>query len=309
MSALEGILEGAIDLHRHGYPEISGDLRTADNDPKDIALCRDSGMAAVVMKSHTWPTMGRAMLLEELVPGIRVVSSVTLNPIAGGMRPEVVEMAARQGAGVVYLPTAGAHNDIERGGISRTIGTAIDNYEAGSHAGVTIADANGALTTEVNECLDVVDEFGLMVYTGHVSATEVLALARDGRLADRFVFSHPDSHSIGATDEAIVEVAGLGGFIELCALGLYPQIGRITAEQLARVVRLVGAERCVMTTDYFFDWCPPSSVMLADFATQLFDAGITRPELDLMMRTNPAHLLSNSLTPPSAADRKETHHD
>lgn len=297
MIDLEGILEGAIDLHRHGYPEISGALRTADDDSTDIARCRDAGMAAVVMKSHTWPTTGRAILLEELVPGIRVVSSVTLNPIAGGMRPEVVELAARQGAGVVYLPTAGAHNDIARGGISRTISGAITNYEADAHPGVTITDESGRLTREVNDCLDVVDDFGLMVYSGHVSTAEVLALARDGRLADRFVFSHPDSHSIGADDESVVEIARLGGFIEICALGTYPQIGRISAEGLARIVRLVGAERCVMTTDYFFDWCPPSSTMLSDLAGGLAAAGIDRAELDLMMRTNPAHLLTNALTP------------
>ncbi|MGV8882885.1 MAG: DUF6282 family protein [Rhodoglobus sp.] len=297
MIDLDGILEGAIDLHRHGYPEVSADLRTADDDSTDIALCRDAGMAAVVMKSHTWPTTGRAILLEELVPGIRVVSSVTLNPISGGMRPEVVELAARQGAGVVYLPTAGAHNDIERGGISRTLSAAITHYDPSAHPGVSITTATGSLSRAATECLDVVDEFGLMVYSGHIATEEVLALARDGRLADRFVFSHPDSHSIGANDEAMVEIARLGGFIELCALGLYPQIGRITGEGLAHIVRLVGAERCVMTTDYFFDWCPPSSVMLADLAGQLAAAGITRAELDLMMRTNPAHLLTNTLTP------------
>lgn len=289
------LLHGAIDLHRHGYPEITGALRTADSDVVDITRCRDAGMAAVVLKSHTWPTMGRAMLLEELVPGMRVISSITLNPIAGGMKPEVVELAASQGAGVVYLPTAGAHNDIVRGGISHTLEGAVATYDAHSTAGTRIADDDGRLTPNTERVLDVIDQYGLMVYSGHVGPAEVLSLARSGRLRDRFVFSHPDSHSIGAGDEIIREVARLGGFIEICALGTYPQIGRITPEGLARIVRLVGAERCVMTTDYFFDWCPPSHVMLADLAAQLAAAGLTRHELDLMMRVNPAHLTSHAI--------------
>ncbi|WP_395640559.1 DUF6282 family protein [Pseudolysinimonas sp.] len=301
MTAVEGLLEGAIDLHRHGYPEISPDLRTPDSDVADITLCRDAGMAAVVLKSHSWPTMGRAMLLEELVPGMRVISSITLNPIAGGMRPEVIDLAARQGAGVVYLPTVGAHHDIQRGGISRIFESAVPSFDAHAIAGTTITDDAGRLSDLTRACLDIIDAHDVMVYSGHVSPTEVLALARDGRLADRFVFSHPDSHSIGADDEIIREVAALGGFIEICALGIYPQIGRITPAGLARIVRLVGAERCVMTSDYFFDWCPPSSVMLADLATQLAEAGITRDELELMMRVNPAHLTAHAVRSTTSA--------
>ena len=302
MSDIDDLLVGAIDLHRHGYPEITGAFRTPDSDVSDITLCRDSGMAATVLKSHTWPTMGRAMLLEELVPGMRVISSVTLNPLAGGMRPEVVELAAHQGAGVVYLPTAGAHNDIHRGGISATLEAVVPSFDAHAHPGERIADADGILTDAANACLDVVDAHDLLVYSGHVSPEEVLALARNGRLADRFVFSHPDSHSIGADDDIIREVAALGGFIEICALGTYPRIGRITHAGLARIIRLVGAERCVLTTDYFFDWCPPSSVMLADLARGLAGAGITRGELDLMMRVNPTHLTAHAMSTVAAKE-------
>lgn len=300
VTELDDILVGAIDLHRHGYPEITREFRTPESDVEDIMRCRDAGMAAVVLKSHTWPTMGRAMLLEELVPGIRVISSITLNPIAGGMRPEVISLAAGHGAGVVYLPTAGACNDIDRGGISRTLETHVPLYDAHRHEGSKVTDADGGLTETFTDCLDVIDAHDLMVYSGHVSPAEVLEIARSGRLADRFVFSHPDSHSIGAGDEIIQQVARLGGFIEICALGTYPAIGRITPAGLARIVRMVGAERCVMTTDYFFDWCPPSSRMLADLAGALSGEGITRAELDLMVRINPAHLTAHALAPASA---------
>lgn len=286
-----GLLDGAVDLHRHGFPEISESIRTSLSDVDDITLCRDAGMRAVVLKSHVWPTPGRAQLLEQLVPGIRVVSSVTLNEFAGGMRPEVVELAARQGAGVVYLPTASAHNDLARGGISRRISGEIDSYHPDPEGGVRVLQDDGRLTPDMWAVLEALDTWPMTVYSGHLSAEESLAIARTGRLAGRMVFSHPDSDSIAADDEAVVEAAGLGVFIEICALGTYPQIGRVTYDDLARTIRLVGAERCVLTSDYFFPWAPPSHQMLLDLALGLMDAGITRDAIRTMLCDNPGSLV------------------
>lgn len=295
MRDLADVLEGAVDLHRHGYPEISDSLRTPISDIEDITLCRDAGMSAVVLKSHVWPTIGRAQLLQQAVPGITVISSITLNRFSGGMNPDVVEMAGRQGAGVVFLPTASAASDISRGGISRRIADEIQRYEPANEAGVTVTDADGKLTRLAEDCLDVLDEWPMLVYSGHLSVPETLAILRSGRVSDRFVFAHPDSHSIGADDAAIVAAVDLGAYIEICALGTYPQIGRVSHSDLANMIRLVGAERCVATSDYFFSWCPPSSQMLTSLAEGLAAEGITTSELQLIMRDNPRKLVA--LTP------------
>ncbi len=154
-----------------------------------------------------------------------------------------------------------------------------------------VTNDDGELTEMFRKCLDVLDEWPMLVYSGHLSAPEALAILRDGRLRDRFVLSHPDSHSIGASDSEVVTAAGLGAYIEICALGVHPKIDRVTPADLARTVRAVGAERCVITSDYFFPWSPPSSVTLHEFAVALFDEGITRDELDLMLKTNPRRLI------------------
>lgn len=287
----EGLLEGAVDLHRHGFPEISEGIATSLSDVEDITLCREAGMSAVVLKSHVWPTLGRAHLLKELVPGIRVIPSVTLNRFAGGMRPEVVELAAKQGARVAYLPTASAYNDLSRGGISHRISGEIESYQPDASEGIKLLDDQGDLTAATWAILDAFDTWPMTVYTGHLSAEEVLAVARTRRLEGRLVFSHPDSDSVAASNAAIEEVASLGGYIELCALGTYPQIGRVTCADLAQTVRLVGAERCVITSDYFFPWAPPSHRMLLDLALGLMDAGITREEVRTMLCDNPAALV------------------
>lgn len=295
MILAEGILEGAVDLHRHGYPEISDDLRTPVSDVEDLAFCRASGMRGVVLKSHVWPTTGRAQLLSDAVPGLTVVPSVTLNRFAGGLSPDVVEIAAKQGAGVVYLPTASAANDLARGGISHRISTVIDRFDPSKEVGSEIVDADGALTPAMRDVLDVLDVFPLVVYSGHLSVAESLALLREGRLADRYVMAHPDSDSIGASLDQVHEAAGLGAYIEICALGAYPQLGRVTHADLAGFVRRVGAERCIATSDYFFSWCPPSAAMLQHLADGLAAEGITRPELELMFQTNPGHLVGAHL--------------
>ncbi|RKT31468.1 hypothetical protein DEU34_2538 [Microbacterium sp. AG1240] len=295
MTDAAGILDGAVDLHRHGYPEISDDLRTPMSDIDDVTLCRDAGMRAVVLKSHVWPTLGRAEMINRAVPGITVIPSVTLNRFAGGMEPDVVELAARQGAGVVYLPTASAASDLARGGISQRIAGVIDRYRPDAERGVVITDDDGELTAAALSVLDVFDAYPLLVYSGHVSVAETMAILRTGRLADRYVFAHPDSHSIGASGEDIAEAARLGAFIEICALGAYAPIGRVSFADLARMVRLVGAERCVATSDYFFSWCPPSSAMLQTLADALIAEGLTRHEIELIFRDNPAHLVRHAL--------------
>lgn len=295
MTVTDGILEGAVDLHRHGYPEISEDLRAPLSDLDDVTRCRDAGMRATVLKSHVWPTVGRAKLLNESVEGVRVVGTVTLNRFAGGMSPDVVELAAKQGAGLVYLPTASAASDLARKGISARISGQIYHFDPASEPGTRVVGEDGSLTQQTLDILDVLDEYPLPVYSGHISVPETFAILKTGRLADRYVFAHPDSHSIGAKLSEMQEAARQGAYIEICALGATPEIGRVTHADLAEIVKLVGAERCVATSDYFFPWNPPSSVMLQELADGLAAAGISRSDLELMFQTNPANLIAHSL--------------
>ena len=86
LSTADALLRGAIDLHHHGYPEIALDVRTRHDDRDELRCAADAGMSAIVLKSHMWPTVGRAYHLARAVPDIVVLSSITLNPIAGVFR-------------------------------------------------------------------------------------------------------------------------------------------------------------------------------------------------------------------------------
>jgi Family of unknown function (DUF6282) len=285
-----GLLDGAIDLHRHGYPELSFDQRAAREDVADLENCRELGMTAVVLKSHLWPTVGRAYLLGQQVPGLDVLPSITLNAGVGGYAPPMVELAAQQGARVVYLPTWSSAHDVAHGGITKTVTRLLRHSRLDTMPCVETLDSAGRLRPQVRECLEVAAAYGLLVYTGHLSPAEALAVAESG-LAPRLVFSHPDSHSVGATWAEAARIADAGALVEVTALGIYPQIGRTTPDELADLVGVVGAQRCVLTSDYFFDWAPFSATMLTDLAAGLAATGVTVPELRTMLVDNPRRML------------------
>lgn len=285
------LLAGAVDLHRHGYPEISLGSGPPLDDAEDLRLCAEAGMHGVVMKSHVWPTVGRTHLLGEQVDDLQVYGSITLNSGSGGLSPAMVELAARQGARVVYLPTWSSANDRTRCGISGVIGSELTRSSLADTPELAVLDAHGRLLPELVDCLAVAEHFGMLVYTGHLAAHEALAVAESGLAAGRLVFSHPESHSIGATPEETVAVADAGACIEITAVGIYPQIARTTPAALAEVVAAVGTDRCVLTSDYFFSWSPPSTRMLTDLADGLVASGVDRDGVRAMLVDTPRRLL------------------
>ncbi len=297
------LLAGAIDLHRHGYPEVSLASGPPRDDVDDLRLCREAGMYGVVMKSHVWPTVGRAYLLARQVPDLEIYGSITLNSATGGLVPAMVELAALQGARVLYLPTWSSANDQARCGISRTLEAELRRTTLRDAPSLPIVDERCRLLPEVRDCLAVAADFGMLIYTGHLAVAEAHAVAESGLTGGRLVFSHPDSHSVGATVDDAVAVADAGAYVEITAVGTYPEIARTTPGALAMLVDAVGAHRCVLTSDYFFSWSPPSTQMLVDLAEGLLASGIDRAGVRAMMVDNPRRLLGLPAYQPSPGGR------
>ncbi len=102
------LVRGAYDLHVHSGPDVMP--RRID----DSALARrflDVGLAGYVIKSHYVPTAERAAVVRAAVPGVQVLGSLTLNRAVGGLNPLAVEITAREGARLVWLPTVDAANE------------------------------------------------------------------------------------------------------------------------------------------------------------------------------------------------------
>lgn len=290
----EDLLKGGIDLHHHGYPEISLGVRTRSEDADELALARDAGMAAIVLKSHMFPTMGRAYHLNRMVEGIDAIASITLNPVAGGFSPLAVEAAGLLGARAMFMPTWGAAHDRSRKGFSRHLAEFIKAAEdLTAQPGLTVIDGSGRVRSEVRECLAVAAEFGMMVATAHISPRESIALAaaaKDFGIESVF-FQHPDSNSVAASREEIREIAALDAVCEICALGLLPPFQRISVATIREIVEEIGAGKAALTTDYFFDWSPPAPETLRMVIGIFLSQGISPDDIRTMIRDTPARLL------------------
>jgi hypothetical protein len=296
------LLEGAIDFHHHGYPEISFEAKTRFEDVDALALARAAGMAGIVLKSHIWPTVGRAYLLSRFVPGIEVIPSITLNLSVGGFNPMAVESAARQGARVVFMPTWSSAHDMQRGGMSKYLRGFLEKArDLTPERGLSAVDGSGKVLPEVAECLAVAQQFGMAICTGHMSPAESLAVARAALDTgnDRIVFSHPDSHSVGATREQVRDMAAMGALYEFCTLGMLPAFQRIHPKNALEIVGEVGARSCLLTTDFFFEWSPPAPEHLRMVIGTFLSLGLPADDIRTMVRDNPWRLLGR--VPPEAA--------
>ncbi len=102
------LVRGAYDLHVHVEPDV---MRRQVTDLELARRCRDVGLAGFALKSHYVPTAERAAVLNQVLGGdVRVLGALTLNASVGGLNPIAVEIAAREGARILWMPTLDAAN-------------------------------------------------------------------------------------------------------------------------------------------------------------------------------------------------------
>jgi Family of unknown function (DUF6282) len=291
------ILKGGIDLHHHGYPELSFACRTRYEDVDEVQEYKKAGLGGFVLKSHMWPTVGRAYLLRQLAPEIDIIPSITLNTIVGGFNPISVQSAGEQGARVLFMPTWSAANDLERGGFSTHISRYLPKIkELLPSKGLRVTSASGAVLPEVKECLAVAAEYHMLICTAHISPRESIALADCAKAygISEIIFSHPDSNSVGATKEEIREMFSLGAAHEFCVNGFFPRSQRISPKKMIEIVNEVGADHAIITTDYFDEGEPSGAEMLRILVSTLLSMGMAPEALRKMVYDNPRRLLGKT---------------
>ena len=189
------LVRGAYDLHVHVEPDV---MRRRVTDLQLARRCWDVGLAGFALKSHYVPTAERAAVLNEALGGeVRVLGALTLNASVGGMNPIAVEIAAREGARIVWMPTLDAanhrakHADLPPGAtppmwlaLQRDLdaqGITVDP--------VPVLDAAGRPLPATAEVLRLAARHQLVVATGHLSAREARVVGR-GRVRGRGAACH-----------------------------------------------------------------------------------------------------------------------
>ncbi|MFH1381692.1 MAG: DUF6282 family protein [Chloroflexota bacterium] len=296
MNIEDELLRGAIDLHAHSWPEFSLKMRGRMDDIEWAKMAQAAGMRAYVMKSHVFPTMAQAYLVNQAVPGVRVFGSITLNVNVGGLSPFAVELAGEMGGKIVWLPTWSSRNGLIKSGVfmarMKRFMSTIDSLLPTPEAGLTVFDAKGQLVPAVNEIINIVKKYDMILATGHLSIEEGLAVARAaGKAGIKFVLTHALNRQINASVEQQKEFVNLGGYIEHCYITTMPLHGRLELSAIVDSINAVGPEHFIITTDAIGAWNATPPELMRMFIGSLLNLGISEKDVIKMAHENPAKLL------------------
>ena len=274
------LVVGAIDLHCHHGPDPHR-ARSVDA-AEAVAEAEAAGLAAVVLKSHAYPTGPVAILMQKTVERLRVFGGICCDHEVGGLNPAAVEVALRTGAKIVWMPTFSSVVDRRK--------LRLDG------PGVPVVDAAQRLVPAAQEILRLVVQYDAIVATGHVDLPELFAVVDGARAAGaRVVMTHALETHVGAdhTLEHVRELADRGAVIEFTYLTCMP--GGFAAthdpQTFAHAMMTVGPERVVMSTDFGQAKSPHPAEGMGMFIDEMLGQGIAADAVDLMARRNAARLL------------------
>jgi hypothetical protein len=290
------LVRGGVDTHVHISPDV------VERRIDDVALARrfgELGLAGFILKSHYLSTAERASVVRGVVPDVAVLGAIALNRAVGGMNPLAVEIAAREGARVVWMPTVDSM--IEQEHLARAESTGaklpvwarvqLDLRERGidSQPVPAVAD-EGQLLPETRAVLEVVAARGLVLATGHLGRDEVFAVVEAARGAGvrQIVVTHPDYPAQDFSVEEQVGLADAGALIERCFTT--PHTGKCSWERWLEGARAVGAERTIVSSDLGQVQNPPVEDGLPLMADRLLEAGFTEEEVRIMAVDNTRRL-------------------
>ncbi len=293
-SKADELLIGAIDMHCHGFPEFSLEFPNRFSDEETVQMMINARMGGVVFKSHFYPTTTTAYYLRKKFPDFNIFSSITLNASSGGCNVWTVEAAYKLGAKVVYLPTWSAYNDQKRNSICRLIGNYLPTLSSFTiDDAFRMCDDDGKVHTNILDIISFVKEKDLVLFTGHISPMESIAVAKAAKELGlkKLVMNHPDSGSVHATLEQIKAVAELGAFVEICTLGVTPLYFRLPIPEMKQIIDIVGPEKMILDTDYFFDWSAPVPEQMRQVIASLIIKGVSEEAIRKMVSENQRYLL------------------
>jgi hypothetical protein len=281
-------LEGVIDIHIHIGPDATRPRRVDALQAARQAAA--AGMRAIVLKNKQYITAPLAALASRLVADISVFGGVCLDKEVGGLNPEVVELAGKLGAKIVWMATETAENDLQK---KRT--PLMDRKFRRPIEGIRAVDDQGRLLPQIDDVLDLIKEYDLVLATGHFSTEEILTLlarAREKGLKKVFV-NHPLTISFGPTAPISKqkEMVALGAMIEHTFVPCMPAHDRLNPASIVEAIREIGAEKTILSSDFGQLHNPPPVEGMRMLIRTLLGFGVTQKELDLMIKTNPARLL------------------
>jgi hypothetical protein len=174
-------MAGIVDFHVHSAPSV---VPRHSLDPETKSVLDRLGVEKFVLKAHEGSTAERAALV-----GAGALGGIVLNSPVGGANPDAVEVAARLGARIAWLPTSSspAHQ--------ASTGGPANGQEVHGHFSFRPVPVctDGRLRPEWIDVLEIVARYDLVLASGHVPMDETLAVFEEAarRGVRRFLVNHP----------------------------------------------------------------------------------------------------------------------
>jgi hypothetical protein len=284
------LLRGAYDTHVHISPDV------VERKIDDVGLARrmrDLDMAGFCMKSHYTSTAERASTVRAAVPGVDALGSIVLNRAVGGMNPLAVEVAGREGARIVWLPTVDSLNESHErdappgGKVPVWVKLQLELREVGIEIPpVPVVGEDGRPLPETREVLETIARHQMVLATGHLSGAEILVVVEAGVEAgiETIVVTHPEfpSQDLGIGEQR--ELVARGALLERCFTT--PHTGKVSWERWLEAIRATGPENSVLSTDLGQMFNPAVEDGMGFMVDRLLEAGFDEKEIKTMAVTN-----------------------
>jgi hypothetical protein len=278
------LVEGAFDLHVHVAPDVP---RRRIDDRTLAQRFAELGLAGFALKSHYTSTAERAQVVSGLVPDVQVVGTLTLNWAVGGMNALAVEIAAREGGTIVWMPTVDSPAETA-GRTEPKDGDKVPQWAQLQHElrglglsidAVHVTDPDGRMLPEARDVLRAIARHDLILATGHLGRDDTFAVV-DAALeegVEHIVVTHPEfpSQNFSLSDQRAL--AERGCLLERCLST--PLSGKTDWEHVFDGVRAVGVEHSLFSSDCGNPDYPPVEDGLALWADRLLDARFDADEV------------------------------
>ncbi len=318
------LLKGSIDIHVHAGPHIFSSPRRVD--PFQAARqARDAGMQSIVYMDVFEMSNGTAWLVNREVPDFKVYGGLILNTVYGGMNPRAVKTALFYGDGAKYV-SFGAHSTYYQ---AAREGRMVDSKfvslselypkfkkeELDRCIRIPVDEAPGEDLDEILRLIAANPH--VYMITGHVSAEEGVRLVD---LAEEYGIERTVVSSavtkIASMDQ-LRYMADKGAFIEY-TLAAYTHTTTIPKthyyvereyasidegmsganeggiKQVAGQIQELGAEHCVISTDFGVYTLPTPVEGFREFIACLLDMGLPHEDIRRISKENPEKILGLS---------------
>ncbi|MEM0159020.1 MAG: DUF6282 family protein [Thermoplasmataceae archaeon] len=298
-SNIATILKGGYDLHVHPEPDL---IERSGDDFTFAKMAVEAGMAGIALKSHYFPTVERAKQVRKFYPGFEAIGGLCLNNYVGGLNPLAVEVFARAGGKIVWMPTVDSYNEYifnSEGGVRQAHYWSKMQDELRrsgvDFSPIKVLESNGKLGGKIQEVLEVMLRHNLILATGHLSPSESITLIENAYDLGmrRFIITHPEAPSTFFDLDQQKYLIKFGVFFERSYR--IPAINLTTWEYFFSEIKETSEARNVLATDLGQKDSVPPVVGMKELIVRLMEAGFSAQGIRRMLVGNYRFLLGKEV--------------